>query len=274
MNEKNADWNDLKFFLDVARNKGLSGAARDTGKSAATLGRRMQSLEQSMGIEIFHRHARGYDLTEHGEALFAKVAALDAEVRPLFESKTGAKKTLVKVSAGHWTSLALAKYTGEIVKAAPDAMLRFISSNEFLNINHREAVIGIRNQRPQQTGLACRKIGTVSYAGYATDAAISGWIRVVSNAPSARWLTEQTDFETAMEANSSQLAKELALQGLGRVVLPRFIGDQIPRLKQVHPSIADLTHEQWIVSHNEDRFIPMVRKVLDEVVKALTLLRD
>lgn len=269
-----ADWNDLKFFLAVARHKGLSGAARETGTSAATLGRRMQALEQSTGIEIFHRHARGYDLTEHGEDLRAKVAALDASIRPLFERKADAQKTLVKVSAGHWTSLALSKYIGHVLQAAPDAMLRFISSNEFLNINHREAVIGIRSQRPHQTGLACRKIGEVTYAGYAVDPEITDWVQVVSTAPSARWLTMQSGFQTKLEVNSSQLANQLALQGLGRVVLPCFIGDQMPELQKVVPNIADLQHEQWIVSHEQDRFIPTVRKVLDEISNALADMLD
>ena len=110
MIEKTSDWNDLKYFLAVARHQGLSGAARQTGMSPATLGRRMKALEQSTGIEIFHRHARGYDLTEQGEALFAKVAALDADVRPLFSGDGGQKRTLVKLSGGHWTLHALASY--------------------------------------------------------------------------------------------------------------------------------------------------------------------
>lgn len=270
MNEKIADWNDLKFFLAVARNKGLSGAARQTGTSAATLGRRMQALEQSTGIEIFHRHARGYDLTEEGEILFAKVSELDATVSPLFERNKEREKTLVKLSAGHWTLHALSSRIAQISKAAPDAFLRFISADEYLNINHREAVIGIRNQRPHQNGLACRKIGTVSFAGYAADTSITGWIRVASTAPSSRWLASQSGERAVMEVNSSQLAKELAVKGVGRVVLPCFIGDHIPALTKVHGLIPQLDHEQWLVSHDEDRFIPAVRQVLDEAYKALT----
>ncbi|WP_370399303.1 LysR family transcriptional regulator [Sulfitobacter sp. JB4-11] len=269
MNEMISDWNDLKFFLAVARNKGLSAAARQTGTSAATLGRRMQALEQSTGIEIFHRHARGYDLTDQGEALFAKVSAVDAEVRPLFARQSGREKTLVKLSAGHWTLHALSQDIMQISKAAPDALLRFISATEFLNINHREAVIGIRNQRPHQTGLACRRIGAVSFAAYATDPAVEGWIRVAANTPSALWLAAQDDKVTVMEVSASQLAKDLAVQGAGRVVLPCFIGDRIPELVRVHPEIPELTHEQWLVNHDQDRFIPAVRQVLDETYKAL-----
>jgi len=265
----NTDWNDLRLFLAVARHKGLSGAARQTGTSAATLGRRMQALEQATGLEIFHRHARGYDLTEQGDALFAKLSQLDAEIRPLFAREGGREKTLVKLSAGHWTLHALSQQIQQITQAAPDALLRFISADEYLNINHREAVIGIRNQRPHQNGLACRKIGTVSFAGYAAEPSVKGWIRVATSAPSSKWLASQSDARTVIEVNSSQLAKELALQGVGRVVLPSFIGDQIPALTKVHAKIPELDHEQWLVSHDEDRFIPAVRQVLDQTYKVL-----
>lgn len=270
MNEMNSDWNDLKFFLAVARNSGLSGAARQTGMSAATLGRRMQALEQATGIEIFRRHARGYDLTEQGEAFLARVAALDAEVRPLFDRKNSHARTLVKLSGGHWTLHALAQHIPVINKAASDAKLRLISATDHMKINHREAVIGIRNQRPENTGLACRRVGTVAFAGYATNDAIEGWIRVTSKAPSARWLADQTDMDIVMEANAPRLARDLALQGVGRVVLPCFIGEHTPGLVRVYPRIAELDHEQWLVSHDEDRFIPAVRKVLDATYTALS----
>lgn len=270
MSETSSDWNDLKYFLAVARHRGLSGAALQTGISAATLGRRMLALENSTGIEIFHRHARGYDLTEQGEALFARVAPIDAEVRPLFARTGGREKTLVKLSGGHWTLHAIAEHVPRIRKAAPDAILRLISATDRMKISHREAVIGIRNQRPEKTGLACRRVGTVSFAGYATDTSVKGWIRVASKAPSARWLAAQGDYNIVIEANAPRLAKDLAMQGIGRVVLPRFIGDRSPELVQVHPRIPELDHDQWLVSHDEDRFIPAVRQVLDKTYEALT----
>lgn len=269
MNEMISDWNDLKLFLFVARNKGLSGAARETGLSAATLGRRMQALEQASGIEIFYRHARGYDLTEQGEALLARVAALDAGVRPIFARDRSQAQDLVKVSGGHWTLHALAPHVPSICKAAPNAMLRLISATDHMKINHREAVIGIRNQRPEKTGLACRKVGTVSFAGYAASSKVEGWIRIASKAPSARWLADQPDMHIVMEANAPRLAKDLAIQGLGQIVLPTFIGERSSDLVQVHPIISELDHEQWLVSHDEDRFVPAVRQVLDATYRAL-----
>lgn len=269
MNEMNVDWDDLKLFLAVARNKGLSGAARQTGSSAPTLGRRMQALETATGIEIFERHARGYDLTAEGQAFFDRVLEVEAKIHPLVTSHRDNPRTLVKLSAGQWTLYALSRHIQRITDAAPDALLRFISSDDYLNINHREAVIGVRNQRPHQAGLACRRIGRISFAGYATDPSVVGWIVVASNAPSARWLAAQTEITKVIEVNSTQLAKDLAEQGVGRVVLPSFIGDHVPSLMRVVDPIAELDHDQWLVSHHEDRFIPAVRQVLDETYNVL-----
>ena len=56
MDETSAGWDDLHLFLAVAREGGLSPAARATGRSAATLGRRMLALERAMGRELFVRH--------------------------------------------------------------------------------------------------------------------------------------------------------------------------------------------------------------------------
>lgn len=269
MDETKFTWDDLRLFLAVARHRGLSAAARETGTSAPTLGRRMRSLEAISRKELFHRHARGYELTETGEAFFQKSVEVEAHIMPLIAPWHEEGRTLVKVSAGAWTIHALCQQIEAIVGASPNALLRFISADQYLNINHREAVIGIRNQRPHQAGLACRKIGEVSFAGYAVDPAVTSWVKVSANTPSARWLASQDDAQIAVEVNSSQSARDLAVNGMGRVVLPCFIGDQEASLTKVTADISELAHEQWIVSHHEDRFIPAVRQVLDSIYGVL-----
>ncbi|MEM7441119.1 MAG: LysR family transcriptional regulator, partial [Pseudomonadota bacterium] len=69
----------------------------------------------------------------------------------------------------------------------------------------------------------------------------------------------------AIEVTNPRNALDLALAGTARVVLPTFIGSQFDTLKQVSPLIDDLEHEQWLVTHHEDRFVPEVRKVIDRI---------
>ncbi|WP_170560603.1 LysR family transcriptional regulator [Ruegeria atlantica] len=269
MNERDVDWDNLRLFLAVARTGGLGPAAEQTGKSAPTLGRRMIELERSLGMELFRRKPRGYDLTEDGQLLFEKVASIETRVLPITENRLATAPPLVKISAGTWVTKVLMGAVGKLYGSAP-VRLRFISSEHVLKIGHREAAIGIRNHRPEEIGLAGRKIGRVRFAVYAVDESVSTWARVVSKTPSANWVSENSQDDDAIEVTAPQNALDLAHAGMARVVLPTFIGNAQSMLKRVSPLIEDLEHDQWLVSHHEDRFLPEVRHIIDRTYAILS----
>jgi DNA-binding transcriptional LysR family regulator len=264
MDEMNLNWEDLRLFLAVARAGGLSAAAQETGKSAPTLGRRMLALEAATGAELFRRLPRGYALTEQGSALLARVVDLEAQILPLSRAAAKGGQT-VKVSAGSWMAYALCQNIRAILKGNETTRLRFISAEHELDIVRREAVIGIRNRRPEQVGLACRKIGRVQFAGYAISKAVKPWVRVLADTPSARWSATQADGAVFVEVSAPRNALDLACAGVARAVLPTFIGDAQGRLVRVTPLVSELAHEQWLVTHHELRFQPEVRRTIDRV---------
>lgn len=268
MNEMNFDWDDLRLFLAVARGGGLSVAARATGKSAPTLGRRMLALERAVGAELFQRLPRGYLLTGEGEAFLARIAEVEARIAPLAQG--GTRPMLVKISAGAWMTQWLCSHAAQI--AGEGVQLRFIAADHRLDIARREAVIGVRNARPQETGLAARKVGQVQFAGYAAAPEITGWIKVAAPTPSARWVAEQDG--AGVEVTTPRNALDLALAGVGRAVLPCFVGDAQPGLVRVTEPIAELTHDQWLVTHHEDRFAPPVRQTIERVAATLSMLHS
>jgi DNA-binding transcriptional LysR family regulator len=47
------DWNDLKFFLAVARQGSTLAASRSLRVSQATVSRRIALLEEVLGVELF-----------------------------------------------------------------------------------------------------------------------------------------------------------------------------------------------------------------------------
>lgn len=261
----NLDWDDLKLFLAVARAGGLSGAALATGKSAPTLGRRMLALEAVTGGELFHRRARGYELTEQGTALLNQVVDLEAQILPLDRSADSGGGVLVKVSAGTWMTHILCQSIQTILKGHESARLRFISSEHVLDIAHRETVIGIRNHRPEQNGLACRRIGRVQFAGYAHGKNVKPWVRVVGKTPSALWLAGKPRDALNLEVTAPRNALDLACAGVARALLPTFIGDAQQGLIRVTAPIAELTHDQWLVTHQDERFRPEVRITIDRI---------
>lgn len=264
MNETNFDWDDLRLFLAVAREGGLAAAAASTGKSAPTLGRRMINLERRLGSDLFQRMARGYALTEDGQHLLEKATRLETLILPISEVDPEQAAPVVKVSAGSWVTHLLCAHVAEI--AGSDRIrLRFTASDDVADIGRREALIGIRNHRPEGLGLAGRKVTRIRFAVYATSKNVETWARVIATTPSAKWVQEAARTADTIEVTSPRNALDLALVGTARVVLPTFIGRQFETLKQVSPLIEELQHEQWLVTHHEDRFVPEVRKVIDRM---------
>src|ERR1700722_19397837 len=77
-------WDDVRFFLAVARAGSLSGAARVLGVGHVTVGRRIALLEKRLGLTLLQRTPGGFDVTSAGEAVLQrciamKNAALDLE---------------------------------------------------------------------------------------------------------------------------------------------------------------------------------------------------
>lgn len=269
MDEKRIDWTDLHLFIAVAREGGLSPAARTTGHSAATLGRRMRGLERAMGRELFIRHDRGYELTAEARNLLTALTDVEARITRLTAALGDGTRPLVKLSAGTWTTLALLEKLDAIIGSPPDIRLRFVADEATLDIRHREVVIGFRNRRPTEEGLAGRRIARVEFAPYATPDAPERWIRVLSETPSARWLAKKTGDDAICEVNTPRNSLDLAQAGQGIALLPTFIGDSRAGLQRVGDTVPELAHDQWIVFHQDDRHLPEVRRTIDRLCQVL-----
>lgn len=273
MNETKPGWDDLHLFLAVAREGGLSPAARVTGRSAATLGRRMLALERAMGRELFIRHDRGYELTVEARRLLAGLTEVEARILRLTAVPDETTRPLVKVSAGTWTTLALLDRLDDIMGTPADIRLRFVSAEATLDIARREVVIGFRNRRPTGDSLAGRKLSRVEFAPYAQAGAPDLWIKVLADTPSARWLDRTVGKDAICEVNAPRNSLDLALAGRGIALLPTFIGDTQTGLERRGAQVSELTHDSWIVTHQDDRHLPEVRRAIDRMVRALAVRR-
>lgn len=274
MNEKNltqldVNWDDLSLFLCVGREGGLSPASRAVGRSPATLGRRMLALERTMQRTLFVRHDRGYTLTEDGRRLMDDLSAIEQRVLRLATPLGTSKMPMVSISAGTWSTLALMERLDVLAGSPADVGLRFVSAERQLNIGRREISIGLRNRRPTQLGLAGRKLNPVSYCGYKVDGAPDRWIKVLADTPSAQWLAREVGEDAAFEVTAPRNALDLALAGLGIALLPTFVGDKQSLLRRTGDLVHTLTHDQWLVTHDDDRQLPHVRRTLDRMAAVL-----
>src|SRR5205823_900022 len=71
-------WDNLRYFLAVARTGTLSAAAEQLGTEHTTVARHIHALEEELNSRLFHRSNSGYGLTEVGERLFTGAEAIES----------------------------------------------------------------------------------------------------------------------------------------------------------------------------------------------------
>ena len=80
------NWNDLVFFLELARQGRLSPAARRLKVDLTTVSRRISELEKDLAVKLFERKPDGFLLTEDGHRLLAVAEKMEALALPIAES--------------------------------------------------------------------------------------------------------------------------------------------------------------------------------------------
>lgn len=271
-------WDDLRIFFHVAEAGGLSGAARMTGISAPTIGRRMLALEQLTGQVLFERSQTGYRLTRPGDALFQKVRAMWVAAVPVREFVGAQAETpVIRLSAGTATAMFLADKICALTLPGDEFRLNFITTEVVLDIVHRETDLGIRNRAAETGNLASLKLGLLRFAPYRSWSVphpeLLEWVAMDpahARHPAAQWLHKQ-DLSICVFANSVATVHELVKAGAGIGVMPCMIADCDPSLARVGPVIEELTEDQYLVMHNDDRHRPPIRRLIKRIT---TIYRD
>lgn len=91
----------LKYVDEVARTGSVRKAADRLNVTPSALDRRLQDIEEEMGMPLFERHARGMRLTAAGEAFIRYIREQDsalARMRSEIEDLSGFRRGTVKLA--------------------------------------------------------------------------------------------------------------------------------------------------------------------------------
>ena len=91
----------------------------------------------------------------------------------------------------------------------------------------------------------------------------------MANTPSANWVAKMIGDDAICEVNAPRNSLDLALMGKGIALLPTFIGERQKTLRKIGASVPELTHDRWIVVHQDDRHLPEVRRTIDRLYHLL-----
>lgn len=159
------DWDKLRIFHAVADAGSFTHAGETLHLSQSAVSRQISSLEDSLSVKLFHRHARGLILTEQGELLyrtvhdvFAKLTMVEARLSDSHEQPQGPLKVATTVGLG---SLWLTPRISEFIDLYPDIEMTLITTDEELDVSMREADCAIRLTPPTQADLIQRRLTRV-----------------------------------------------------------------------------------------------------------------
>jgi DNA-binding transcriptional LysR family regulator len=146
------------------------------------------------------------------------------------------------------------------------------------DIARREANLGIRNHRPTAPGLAGRRLVRVEFAVYGAPSYVAKhpeaykesrfrrceWLAFSPpgvSVPSAMWLEQRLECIALLRCSAPNPLLDAAISGAGLCVLPCFIGDGENGLTRLSDPLPELSHDQWLVSHDDDRRNQAIRHV-------------
>jgi molybdate transport repressor ModE-like protein len=290
------DWNDLKYFIAIARSGSTLAAARTLGLSQSTVHRRLEELEKQLGQQLVVRHPTGYRLTELGEELRSYVERVEQAITD-FERRASAwgkdVRGTVKVTCPDEVGSRILA-SGLIDKfhaRYPSSRVEFVMSDRNLDLAKGQADIAIRGVTPTEDALVGRKIADSSWAVYASKSYVERYGSVkrpedinhhsvvlfdgrMRDHRSAQWLRSVApNARIAVRANN-MLAMLLAVRSsAGMAPLPVLIGEKDDALVRVLGPIQDIATTFFLLMHKDMKRTPRVRAFFDFMIEELPRLR-
>src|SRR5689334_4743274 len=99
------DWDDLRFFLTVARLRTQTDAARALGVAQPTVGRRIAALERRLGARLFVKSSDGLVLSSAGAEVLENAERMEQDALAVERRISGRDQGLqgtVRVTASEW----------------------------------------------------------------------------------------------------------------------------------------------------------------------------
>lgn len=285
------DWNDLRYFLAVAREGSTLAAGRKLRVSQTTVARRVAALEDAVGFPLFDKRQAGYALTPAGEGLLDRASQVDLAATAFAEAAAAEKRDtsgVVRITTQEIFMILLAPMLRELHERHPEIMIELDDSQDFRDLGEGEADIALRSAMGDLgPGIVGRRIGPDHWTLYCsrayaeehgvprTRAQLKKHAFIGGGGPKlwraySGWLHQLGLDDRVVMHHASAMGMLSAIRsGLGIAVLPAIVADAEPDLVQCTPPRDDHGRTMWLVTHERVRKTPRVRAVIDFLYERL-----
>ena len=165
-------WDDYRYFLATSEAGSFTKAAGNLGVTQSTLSRRIEHLEQQLGVRLFVRSQSGVALTTEGKNILGAAREIEAKILEIQGSLIGSDKRLegtVRISvtdglATFWMAPRLADFQMN----NPGIAIEFQCSIEPADALRMEAELSIQSEEPDLLELISVKLGTLHFMPWAS----------------------------------------------------------------------------------------------------------
>ena len=234
-----------------------------------------------MAVRLVTRTPEGVTLTAEGALAIEAAEKMEEVLNGLRRRLETKGAGIVRLTSTESFAQFLFRHMPELQKEQPGVRVEFITDNATLDLARGEADLAVRLYRPRGDGIVVKKVGTIGWALYGSDAYLARKGKVelqnlcghevvcfdeaLKTLPGAAWLSQHAQGATITMRGLSPHALSVAVAaGLGISVLPCFVAVGNPLLRRLSPDVL-ATSEAWTAVHEDLRTVPRVRSVLDFV---------
>jgi len=290
------DWDDLRYFLAVARHRSTIAAGRALKVNQSTVHRRLTELERRIGRKLVKRHPTGYRLTELGQEMVAyaeRVEQATAAFEQHLEASARDAVGVVRVTCPEPLVYRITQspLLDRFHARHPGLRVEFVMSDRYLDLARGEADVALRSGDTADDELVGRKIADSFWAVYASTGyverhgrpariedlerhALVGFDETMAGHRAAKWLSQVAPNATVVARNNSVLGLLYAVKaGVGIGPLPTALGDEEAGLVRVLGPVPELARIWRLLTTPELRRAPRVAAFFDFVVEEIEALR-
>jgi DNA-binding transcriptional LysR family regulator len=282
------EWDDVRYFLAVARHGSTLAAGKALKTSQSTVQRRIAELERKLGRELVKRHATGYRLTEFGEEMLPYAEQIERSALAFEQRKAAIDRGeagLIRVTCPEPILYRITKSSllDRFHARHPNLRVEFVMSDKYVDLARGEADAALRSGDTDDGVLVGRKIADSLWSVYASKSyveqhgrpattsdlshhAVVGFDGPMATNRAAKWLHDVApDAPVAARVNSVLALVSVAKSGVAVVPMPTPLGDSEAELVRLFESIPELTRSWRILAHPDRRKTPAVSAFFDFV---------
>ncbi len=273
------NWDDIRYFLAVARAGTLSAAAEVLGTDHTTVSRRIHALERNLAAKLFHRSNTGYSLTASGAHLLPTAEAMEASyMAAAVVTENPAIRGIVRIGTPDgFGTFFLAPRVHELTAAHPGLEIELLATARLFSLSKREADIVISLTSPEHSRVVSRRLTDYRLFVYAARSYLRthepilrrsdfsrhefiGYIEDMLFTPELNYLSTIGD-DINPRIRSTNLITQLhaVLAGGGLCVLPLFLARHYPDLVPILPGKTALKRSFFMHIHEDNQKSAQVR---------------